>query len=292
MDYKVDVALPVYGESDKLDRCLTDFTLNTHVSYKLWVVDDFSPERFKKSLSKVYKKFSDYKTHPNIKIEKRPLNCGFGWTTNYAASKGDAEYILLLNSDVYVTDSCVDRMVDVLDTKPEVGVVGAKLLFPDSLRTENGISLEQRQKISEEIANTIQHAGVYFQGPAERVPPPQYGLPFHKWGGFSRDFSEACISKYVPCVTGALFLTRRSIWQQLNGMDWRTYKRGAMEDVDYALRTRDLGHKIWYEANAVAWHHQWGSGRDTTHKFADVNREALMKRWGDRITPGGDLHTV
>lgn len=292
MDYKVDVALPVFGESEKLIRCLTDFTINTHVFYKLWIVDDFSPERFKKSLSKVYKKFSDYKTYPNIKVEKRPFNCGFGWTVNHAVAKGTSEYILLANSDVYVTDSCVDRMVEALDTKPEVGVVGAKLLFPDSLRTENGISLEQRQRIAREIANTIQHAGVYFQGPIERVPPELYGLPFHKWGGFSRDYSEACISRYVPCVTGALLMTRRSIWQELDGMDWRTYKRGAMEDVEYCLACRDLGHKIWYEASAVAYHHQWGSGRDTTHKFADINREALMKRWGDRIKPGGDLHTA
>jgi GT2 family glycosyltransferase len=112
--------------------------------------------------------------------------------------------------------------------RPEVGVVGARLFYPDG---------------------TLQHAGIVvgtgvigwhiFMG----LPPS--GSAYLGWDRAVRPYSA---------VTGACFLTRRDVFDALGGFDETL--EVAFNDVDYCLRARDLGYEVLYTPHAVLIHNE------------------------------------
>lgn len=158
-------------------------------------------------------------------------NIGYPQGVNELVSQGRSPLILILTADVFLEPEAINTMAMVMDN-PEVGVVGPKLLFPLDMESPHG------------PGGTIQHAGLAFG---------IQGKPYHVFIGWSADNPRANRRRDMSAVTGACFMTRRSLWNEIGGFDPR-YGLGTFEDIDYCFGIRSMGKKVMFEPSAVGFH--------------------------------------
>ncbi|MDR1936621.1 MAG: glycosyltransferase, partial [Candidatus Accumulibacter sp.] len=149
---------------------------------------------------------------------------------NRAAREARGDYLLLLNND---TECIHDDWLDALmghAQRPEVGVVGARLLFPDSLK--------------------IQHAGVVLgmNGTAGHV---FIGSLAHDEPGY---LNRAQADQEYSAVTGACLLIRKSVFDEIGGLDEETF-RVNFNDIDLCLKVRQRGYRVVWTPFATLLHH-------------------------------------
>jgi GT2 family glycosyltransferase len=137
--------------------------------------------------------------------------------------------LLFLNDDTSVIAPCwLESMLE-LAIRPEVGAVGAKLLYPDG---------------------RIQHAGVVM-GIYDNCGHAFKGLDGSRTHYF--DFSD--IIRDVSAVTGACLMTRSTVFWEVEGFD-ETQFAVAFNDIDLCLKIRSLGLRVIYTPHAVLHHHE------------------------------------
>ncbi len=187
---------------------------------------------------------------------------------NYAAVNNDAarwargEYLLLLNNDVQILqENWLDEML-AMGQRQEVGIVGARLVYP--------------------MTGRIQHAGVILGiGVADHSYNDQ--LEIHEPGYMGR----AQMDQNLSAVTGACLLIRKSIYNQVRGMD-ETHLKVLFNDVDLCLKVSQLGYKIVWTPHATLMHHGSGSiktmkqdlARWTKHVERGLNEvNTMLIRW-------------
>ena len=161
---------------------------------------------------------------------------------NFAARQAKGELLLFLNNDMeMIHGDWLEELIGQAQ-RPEVGAVGAKLLFPDG---------------------SVQHAGVVvgmtgFAGhPFWRMPDNAQWTPFGT-PAWTRNFLA---------VTSACLMMRREVFEELNGYDERFVVCGS--DVDIGLRTVAKGLRVVYTPHARLVHHESASRRLDTLPEAD-----------------------
>lgn len=176
----------------------------------------------------------------------------FNWSAfnNTAANQSRGDVLVFLNDDVEVLDpDWLSRLVEQV-MRPEVGVIGPMLLYPDG---------------------TIQHAGLHLSHTHGTVLHTfRYGSGEHL--GY---FGLAQTQRDVIGVTGACLCTRRDIFEQLDGFDPR--HTVIYNDVDYCLRVWDAGLWTVYTPHVRLVHHEMASRRELPDLY-DV--PAFLQRWG------------
>ena len=181
----------------------------------------------------------------------KPFN--YSAINNSAVSLVDTPYVVLLNDDITViTPDWVEAMLEHAQ-RPEVGVVGAKLLYPD---------------------RSLQHAGV-IMGPYQNCG--------HAFKHFSENdpgyFSLARIIRNCSAVTFACAMMRRSVFDEVGGLDAQNLAV-AFNDVDMCLRIRERGYWVVYTPYAVLFHHESA----TRNMHSNPGEEEYMRRrWGGVI---------
>ncbi|MHB8262357.1 MAG: glycosyltransferase family 2 protein [Acidimicrobiales bacterium] len=197
-------------------------------------------------------------------IQVLHLDIPFNYSTlnNAGASKTNGELICLLNDDIEVIDpEWLTEMVRHA-VRPEVGAVGAKLLYP------NG---------------TIQHGGVILglSGGGGAHHASRY-VPAYSSGYFGR----AALTQSFSAVTGACLLVRRALYEAIGGLD-EEHLPVTFNDVDICLRLKEAGYRTVWEPAAVLAHHESTSrGRDDNpRKAARVAKEVawIQQQWGTLI---------
>jgi GT2 family glycosyltransferase len=249
--HKLDIVIPVYGRPDLLKECLQSLEIAAFdVDYQLFLVDDASPD--KSAMEVIYNSLNS-----NTKILQNYQNQGFPATANRGASLGKSPAILFLNTDVMLQAGAVRKMLDTLwgdqsakgpvtpSQDAETGVVGPKLLFPDT------------SNIPPNARGKVQHAGLAIN---------TQGRPFHIQNGWSADNPRLDQSRAMQAVTGACLMTRRDVWQSVartyqkandpsKGAFNEIYGLGTFEDIEYCFAVRGNGYKIVFEPAAVGYHH-------------------------------------
>jgi GT2 family glycosyltransferase len=234
-----------------LRECLQSLEIAAlDVDYQLFLVDDASPD--KAAMEVIYNSLNS-----DTKILQNAQNKGFPATVNRGAALGRSPSILFLNSDVMLQSGSVRTMLNTLwgDQAPKgpitpspdalTGVVGAKLLFPDTA----DISPDARRK--------VQHAGLAINA---------QGRPFHIQIGWSADNPRLDQPRAMQAVTGACLMTRRNVWQMVSrvyqqsgdpsgGAFNEIYGLGTYEDIEYCFAARGNNYKVIYEPAAVGYHH-------------------------------------
>ena len=144
------------------------------------------------------------------------VNRGFSGANNLGATYAKGRHLLFLNSDVFPrAPGWLQRMVEVLDARPEVGAVGPRLLFADG---------------------GIQHAGMRFAW----LPEHEVYINEHPMMGLDPALDRRKGVVDVPGVTGACVLVRREDFDQIGGWD-TGYLIGDFEDSDFCLKLRAAG---------------------------------------------------
>lgn len=184
----------------------------------------------------------------------------FNWSrlNNLAAEGSDAEVLLFANNDMQmITDGWDDRLRQIL-FQPGVGVVGARLIYP------NG---------------RLQHAGM--------VLGAMDGKPVHEGLGSSGD-QDGPLDRWrrvrpAAAVTGAFMGVRREVFEQVGGFNPVEFAVGC-NDIDFCLRAREQGWSVLYAAELELVHMESHSrGHDDTderRRRASGELEALFRIWG------------
>ena len=245
----LDIIIPVYGEFDFLDTCVSKIPEAVgDLKYRIMVIDNGSPD---KERAKTF-----FETHPGILRTTLQSNVGYPRACNILMSKCNSELVLLVTPDVWYQKDAIKVLYDKMKADPQIGIMGPKLLFPEGSPWGP--------------AGKIQHAGIEMS---------IEGNPVHEFIGWSVDHPKANIPCEVFALTGATLMIRRSAWLKVGGY-FEGYGTGTFEDVEMCLTVHELGYKIMYEPTAVATHHV---GASKSQYNLQGNQQVFMIRCGKMI---------
>jgi len=246
----VSIIIPTYGRLDYACRCLASIArAPSAASVEVIVAEDASGDAEIDSLRQV----------PWLTYVENPANLGFVGTCNRAAEHAAGKYLCFLNNDTEVAPGWLDALVETFATHQSVGLVGARLVYPDGTLQEAG--------------------GIIFRdgrgwnfGRGDDPRKPVYG--------YLRE-TDYC--------SGACLLIERELFEALGGFD-TLYAPAYYEDTDLAFRVRQAGRKVIYQPRAVVAHHEGVSnGRDVTtgvKAYQEVNRLKFLERWRGVLEAG------
>ncbi|MDB6165554.1 MAG: tuaC 1 [Lacunisphaera sp.] len=176
-----------------------------------------------------------------------PFN--YSHLVNLALPHVDTPLVLHLNNDVNALERGWLEEMATWFLEPDVGVVGAKLVYPEKTLNHTGIVIGP-------------HGGLA-DTPFARANPAEVPVEWH------------AAAREVSAVTGACLMTRVSLYRELGGFDERDFGV-AYNDVDYCLRVRARGQRVIYTPQAQLMH--WGSAtRGVT--FDDAEHIAFVRRY-------------
>ncbi len=119
----VSIIIVSYNVCDYLTQCLDSLqNLVTTIPFDIWVIDNNSTDQSIVTLEKKY---------PHVKLIKHNKNAGFAAANNIGILQSTGEYVWLLNPDTIVSTNALDALVQFLDSQPEYGACGSKLINPD-----------------------------------------------------------------------------------------------------------------------------------------------------------------
>jgi GT2 family glycosyltransferase len=232
-------------------RCLESLQSASYPSLKIIVVDNASTDGSGKQLQ--------LESH-NIQFIFNDKNFGFarGCNAGIRAALGDenCEYVLLVNNDAVVVPGFLEKAIDVSEADKGIGVVGGKILTSPETRR-------------------IYYAGGY-------VDRLRAGCLIR--GSSATDRGQFNRPGKVGFVTGALMLIRRAVLEKV-GLLPEEYFFG-IEDVDYSLKVRKSGYKLFYVPDFVAYHAGGGSHWTFDPKFF-YNGYRSRFIFQEKYLPGG-----
>jgi len=259
-EYKlVSIIIPTRNLGDILDKCLKSiFQKSTYPNYQVIVIDNGSDEPDTATV------IASWKRREPKRFECYELDIPFNYSriNNYAVTKSEGDYLLLLNNDIEViTPDWIEAMVEQAQ-RSTVGAVGALLLYPD---------------------NTIQHAGV-IMGIG--------GLASHSHKHFRNTeigyYGQILSVNNYSAVTGACLMCRREVFEEVGRFDEQLAV--AFNDIDLCLKMVQHGYHNVSLPHAVLYHYESKSrGLDATprkqylHQQEVQELEIIGQRWKDMI---------
>lgn len=222
----VSIIIPTTDRIDLLAPCLAGLLTGTRYdNFEVIIVDCASREAA--SLAWLEAAARD----PRIRVLRREGLFNYSAANNIAARQARGDILLLLNNDTEVIrPEWLAEMVANLQ-RPEVGAVGAKLLYLDG---------------------GVQHAGMCFQE----------GETLHAGLGLTREDRGyrdlVVLPRNVSAVTGACLALRRQTFEDVGGLDENL--RVAFNDVDLCLRIRQRGYLILWTPHVELFHHESATG--------------------------------
>lgn len=220
---KVSIIIPTYDKVDLLKNCLESIRkISTYSNYEILIVDNNSSEKetgdYLKQISGRDVRVLEY---------NHPFN--FSAINNFAAGFAEGELLLFLNNDTEViSPEWLEAMVEHA-MRPEVGAVGARLLYPDG---------------------SVQHAGVIL-GIGGIAGHSHKHLPQDHSGYFNR----AKAVQNTSAVTGACMMMKAETFRDFGGFDEKNVAI-AFNDIDLCLRLREKQLLIVYTPYAELMHYE------------------------------------
>lgn len=214
----VAVIIPNKNRPDLLERCLSFLDMSCGFAPEIIIVDNASDDQ------RLHQFYLQMKERHGARIVSMNQPFNFSRMVNLGVAAAKSGLVLLLNNDVEVTSSGLLEQVITHASRPEVGVVGSRLLYPDG---------------------TVQHAGMML-GPGP-CPIRQPIISPVVLRGASRDAAGylgalRAVRNY-QVVTGALLATRREVFLNAGGFD-EVSLPVEYNDLDYCLRVRRLGLRV------------------------------------------------
>jgi GT2 family glycosyltransferase len=153
------------------------------------------------------------------------------------------EYVLLLNPDTVVPPGALDTLVDYLESHPEVGACGPKLLLADG-----SLDLACRRGFP-----TPEVAFYRMTGLSRLFPRSP------RFGRYNMTFLDPDVEAEVDALVGACMLVRGPVVREVGLLDETFFMYG--EDLDWAYRIKQYGWKIMYLPGAIVHHYKRAASR-------------------------------
>lgn len=247
----VSIIIPTRDKLELLRPCVETLIQRTsYRQFEVLVVDNRSSD------PEALRYLARLNDHPQVKVLAYDEDYNFSAINNFAARYAAGNYLCMLNNDTEIIDG--EWLAELMRyaVRPEIGAVGAKLLYPD---------------------RKIQHAGVVVglggaAGHAHRfdaADEPGY-------------FRQAHVAQFVSAVTAACLVVSKEKFCAVGGLDEEGFAV-AFNDVDFCLKLAREGWRNVYTPHAVLLHHE-SKSRGKDHAPANVARftqehALLQRRW-------------
>lgn len=255
----VSIIIPNKDHVDDLSRCVESIiNLSTYDNYEIVIVENNS------ETSEIRTYYEEISRHPRVQVVEYKGDFNYSKINNFGVQYAKGEYLLLLNNDTEVITP--DWMEELLmyAMRKDVGVVGAKLYYPDK---------------------TIQHAGIVIGLGAHRTAGhTHYRIPEANVGYMGR----LCYAQDVTAVTGACMMVSKALYEELGGLDESFTV--ALNDVDFCLRVREKGFLNIFTPFAELYHYESKSrGSDKKDERAlryQQESDRFRVKWADALAKG------
>ena len=219
---KVAVVILNWNGKKWLEKFIPSVVQSTYENLEVIVADNASSDD---SLSWLKNNYKD-----SIRVIELKENYGFAEGYNQALKHVEADYFILLNSDVEVSENWIEEIVQIMDADPSIGAAQPKIL-------------SYNNKSNFEYAGA---SGGFIDA---------FGYPFCR--GRILDVIEKDNQQYenleeVFWASGAALFIRSSVWKEMNGLDGDYFAH--MEEIDLCWRLRQSNYKIICVPSSVVYH--------------------------------------
>ena len=195
-----------------------------------------------------------HKEFPSVKTIVLDINYGFAEGYNKAIEQVESEYVVLLNSDVEVTEGWLSPLLDYMTAHPEVAAVQPKIR-----------AWRERDR--------FEHAG------AAGGFLSWLGYPYcrgRRFGRVEQDHGQYDTIAEIDWTTGACMCVRTSVYKECGGLDAAFFAH--QEEIDLCWRMRNKGWKLACIPQSVVYHLGGGSlSYDNPRKtFLNFRNNLLM----------------
>ena len=249
---QVSIIIPSGGRLDVLERNLdTLASVTDYPNYEIVLVDNSKADVIEK-FARRWKKGGHGVRY--IDWRNRPFN--YSEINNAAAKSCDSPLLLFLNDDICAIEAgWLTAMVEIA-SRPEVGAVGARLLFPD---------------------DRIQHGGVVMG---------LFGICGHAFKGLFGDeptyFDFPDVIRDVSALTAACLLVPAKVFREAGGFDEEQFPV-AYNDIDLTLKIGKLGYRLVYTPHASLYHFEAYSKTAEDLDPRPQETAALRAKWKEII---------
>lgn len=234
---RLDIVILNYNRGDLLRACLASvFGSETGHDLRVWVVDNASTDD---SVAIARNEF------PRARLIRNPRNNGFSAGNNLALrqilgeqSNPESDYLMLLNNDTVVEPDALDQLIEYMETHPDVGAVGPKLLLLDG-----SLDLACRRSFPTPAVSFYRMTGL------SRVFPRS-----PRFGRYNMTYLDPDVETEVDALVGAALVVRAGVVREVGLLDETFFMYG--EDLDWCYRIKAYGWRIVYDPRAVIHHHK------------------------------------
>ncbi|HEY2802138.1 MAG TPA: glycosyltransferase family 2 protein [Chthoniobacterales bacterium] len=241
---RIAIIIPTRDRIDLLARCVASVEEKTRYGrFEIVIVDNDSETE----------EACAYFGQTRHRVLQFPGPFNYSAINNFAVEQTDAPWLLFLNNDAEVIDpEWLTSMAEHIQ-RPEVGAVGARLLFRDG---------------------SVQHAGIVLG---------VRGTVKHAFCGFAGDSPGVCrqlqVTRNYSAVTAACLLTRRDVFEKIGGFDEEQLPV-IFNDVDLCLKMRAAGYLVVYTPFAKLYHEESATRRLSVEP---IELAVLRERWPEVV---------
>jgi len=247
----VSIVIPVHNNIEVTFLALCSLIIShNEATYEVIIVDDGSTDRTAELGSIV----SGITVLRNAEPQRFIRACNIG----AESTRGD--FIVLLNNDVELTPGWLDELRSAFNRFNNVGLVGAKLLYPDGRLQEAG--------------GIIWRSG----------NPQNYGR------GENPEDPRYCYARQADYLSGAAVMLPKSVWREVGGLS--SYLEPMyFEDTDLSFKVRAAGYTTWFVPSSVVFHHEGMTAgtdvREGLKRYQEVNCLKFKRRWSGTFSRFG-----
>ena len=274
----VSIIIPNKDETEALKKCIAFIRKSTYNNYEIIIVENNSVTE---EIFDYYKETGTVSSDKSVETQAQPEDAvkidivtwkpdkpGFNYSAinNYGAAFAKGEYLILLNNDIeIITNDWIEKMLGICQRK-DVGIVGAKLYYPD---------------------DTIQHAGIVVG-----VGGHARGIGSNMLTDLPRDdmshWDKTHLVRECSAVTAACLMIKKQVFDEVGGFE--EYLTVAFNDVDLCLKVRKKGYSVVFNPHVEAYHYESKTRgqEDTDEKVRRFQTEIEYMRteWNDILRYG------
>lgn len=244
----VTIVTLTYNALDYTKEFIASLQKNTSADYELVVIDNYSSDETASYLTDLAK------NNNKIRVILNKENLGFPAAINQGILECKGKYIVIANNDIVVTNRWLERMIEIAESNPKIGLVGPISNEVSGLQIDENAkydSIEKMHKYAEEVATKNKGEVLNF-----------------------------------PRIAFLCTLIKREVIEKIGGLDER-FTPGNYEDDDYCLRVQLAGFKTVIAKDVFIHHYGSKSFKaEGENKYADrleLNKQKFIAKWG--VTP-------
>lgn len=225
-----------YKTPDLTIRCIESVYATTKCNFEIIVVDNASCDDSK---DRIYSQF------PQVVWIQNEENVGFGRANNIGVANARGSYLLLLNSDMVVTENAIDHCLVVVKNNATIGVLGCKLVNEDG-----------------SLQNSVYHDVV------------SYKSLMNQNVVFVKIFGEKSYRDKIVAIMGSFMIVSKELYKEIGGFDPDFFM--YFEEIDMCRRIIEKGYSINYDDAVYAYHKHGASSPNNKKRLRQVYASQML----------------